>query len=79
MDDVLSLPTDQRLLLVNRLLESLNVPARPEVEALWAKEAERRVAQVKSGQVKPLPGEHVFAEARKRLRRCARVSEGSLI
>jgi putative addiction module component (TIGR02574 family) len=69
VDDVLSLPADQRLLLVNRLLESLNVPTQPEVEALWAKEAERRVAQVKSGQVKPLPGEQVFAAARKRLRR----------
>jgi putative addiction module component (TIGR02574 family) len=67
VEDVLSLPTDQRLALVNRILESLNVPTQPEIEELWAQEAEKRVAQVESGQVKPVPGEEVFRKIRERL------------
>ena len=69
VDDVLSLPTDQRLALVNRILESLNVPTQPEIAALWAEEAERRIEQVDTGQVKSIPGEDVFKETRKRLRK----------
>jgi putative addiction module component (TIGR02574 family) len=69
VDDVLSLPTDQRLVLVNRILESLNVPTQPEIAALWAEEAERRIEQIEMGQVKPIPGEDVFKETRERLRK----------
>ena len=66
VDDVLSLPTDQRLALVNRILESLNVATQPEIAALWAEEAERRIEQVEAGQAKPIPAEDVFKEIRKR-------------
>jgi putative addiction module component (TIGR02574 family) len=69
VDDVLSLPTDQRLALVNRILESLNVATQPEIAALWAEEAERRIEQVEAGQVKPVPGEGVFKETRERLQK----------
>jgi len=69
VDDVLSLPTDQRLALVNRILESLNVATQPEIAALWAEEAERRIEQVEAGQVKPVPGEDVFKETRERLQK----------
>jgi len=69
VDDVLSLPTDQRLVLVNRILESLNVPTQPEIAALWAEEAERRIEQIEMGQVKPIPGDDVFRETRERFRK----------
>ena len=69
VDDVLSLPTDQRLALVNRILESLNVATQPEIAALWAEEAERRIDQVEGGQVEPIPGEDVFKETRERLQK----------
>ena len=69
VDDVLSLPTDQRLALVDRILESLNVATQPEIAALWAEEAERRIEQVEAGQVKPVPGEDVFKETRERLQK----------
>jgi len=69
VDDVLSLPADERLALVNRILESLNVPIQPEIDALWAEEAERRIVQVETGEVKPISGEHVFKEIRERLRK----------
>jgi hypothetical protein len=52
---------------VNRILESLNVATQPEIAALWAEEAERRIEQVEAGQVEPIPGEDVFKETRERL------------
>ena len=39
----------------------------PEVEAEWAEEITRRVKEVESGEVKGIPSETVFKEARKRL------------
>jgi putative addiction module component (TIGR02574 family) len=53
--------------LVEELLKSLN-PSQAEVDALWATEAERRVAEIEGGKVQLIPGEKVFAELRKRLR-----------
>ncbi len=67
VDDVLSLPADQRLALVNRILESLNAATQPKIAALWTEEAERRIEQIDAGTVKPVPGEEVFKEARQRL------------
>jgi hypothetical protein len=46
IDDVLLLPTDARVSLVEQLLTSLNLPTQPQVDRLWAKEAERRIAQI---------------------------------
>lgn len=64
IDEALSLPADARLLLVERVLASLNVPMAEEVERLWAEEAERRIAEIESGEAKLGPGEEVFARLR---------------
>lgn len=45
-DKALSLPADARIDLVERLLSSLNLPTQPEIDRLWAAEAQRRVALV---------------------------------
>ena len=66
-DQVLSLPCEDRIYLVDRLLESLNAPSREEIDRLWAEEAERRIEELDSGQVEAIPGEQVFAEIRERL------------
>jgi len=50
------------------LLKSLN-PSQAEIDELWAAEAERRVAEIENGKVKPIPGEQVFRELRERLGR----------
>ena len=62
IDDVLSLPADQRMNLADRILESLNAPVDPEFDALWAIEAEHRVQEIESGEVDLIPGEAVFAQ-----------------
>lgn len=59
------LPIDEKELLVDRLLDSM-FPRQKEIDELWAIGAERRVEEVRSGKVKTIPGEHVFAEIEKR-------------
>lgn len=61
-----SLPLDIKTQLIDRLLRSLN-QSQKEIDELWAKEIERRVEELKSGKVKPIPGEIVFQEIQERL------------
>jgi putative addiction module component (TIGR02574 family) len=68
-DKALSLPANDRIGLVERLLSSLNLPTQPDVDKLWADEAERRVAQIDSGDVELIPVETVFERIRQRYRR----------
>ena len=68
-DRVLSLPSEDRVYLVDKLLESLNTPSTEEIDRLWAEEAEQRIDDLDSGRVKAIPGEQVFAEIRNRLRK----------
>lgn len=56
-----SLPIDLKTRLIDRLLNSLQ-PSQTEIDALWAKEAERRIEEIKSGKVKTIPGDEVFKE-----------------
>jgi putative addiction module component (TIGR02574 family) len=58
--DVLALPLELRTELVNKLLESLNVPVEPDIEHAWAEEAEKRLEEINSGKVRTIPGEDVF-------------------
>jgi putative addiction module component (TIGR02574 family) len=37
----------------------------PEIDRLWADEAERRLDEIRSGKVKAIPGDEVMARARK--------------
>lgn len=68
-DEALSLPAEARVSLVEKLLNSLNLPTQPEIDRLWAEEAERRVAQIEKGEVKLVPGKKVFSNIRKKYRR----------
>jgi len=67
--EALSLPADMRSALVDKLLESLNVPTQKEIDRLWAAEAERRVKEIASGKVTAISGHRVFRDIRKRLGR----------
>ena len=65
MGQAMALPPDVRALLADRLIHSLDSPTREEIDRLWAEEAERRVQQIRNGEVKPISGEEVFKEIRK--------------
>jgi len=68
-DEALSLPAEARVDLVEKLLSSLNLPTQPEIERLWADEAEKRIAQIDKGEKKLIPGKKVFSNIRKKYRR----------
>lgn len=58
-DEAVLLPIEIRTQLVDKLLRSLH-PVEKEIDELWAAEAEKRVEEIKSGQVKTIPGDEVF-------------------
>jgi len=69
LDEALQLPADARVNLVEELLTSLNLPTQPEIDQLWAEEAEKRIAQIGKGEIKLVPGRKVFSNIRKKYRR----------
>jgi putative addiction module component (TIGR02574 family) len=60
LEEALELPDEARADLAAALLESLE-PAGEDVETAWSEEIARRIQEVESGAVKPIPWE----EARK--------------
>lgn len=58
-----SLPVEMKTKLIEKLLNSLH-PTQKEIDQLWAKKAERKVNDIKTGKVKTIPGEEVFREIR---------------
>lgn len=60
-----SLPVEDRAMLIDSLLRTLNMPD-PDIDQEWAEEAERRLAELRSGRVKPVPGEEVFSRIKER-------------
>ena len=60
-----TLPIEIKIQLVDTLLNSMH-PSQSEIDELWAKEAERRVSQIKSGKVKAISGKDVFKKIQNR-------------
>jgi putative addiction module component (TIGR02574 family) len=65
----LDLPTDDRMVLIDKLLHSANLPTQLEIDKLWAEEVERRCNDIETGKAKLVPGDDVFRRIRKRLAR----------
>ena len=65
IDEVVSLPVEERVMVVDSLLRSLN-PPEAEIDKEWAVVAMRRLAEIRSGAVKPVPGQEVFDRVRER-------------
>ena len=63
--EVESLPVEERTLVVDSLLRTLNPPD-PSIDKQWAVVAKRRLAELRSGRAKPVPADEVFAKIRQR-------------
>ncbi|MBI4825493.1 MAG: addiction module protein [Nitrospirae bacterium] len=63
IEEAASLPVEERAIVVDSLLQTLNPPD-AEIEKEWLKVAKRRLAELRSGSVKAIPGDEVFAEIR---------------
>lgn len=57
----LSLNSDARALLADRLVESLDPIDDEEIRAAWAAEAQRRLADLRAGKVVAIPADEVLA------------------
>ena len=65
-EQALDLPIDDRLILIDRLLISTNLPTQNDIDQAWSKEVERRCQELDSGKAKLIPGEEVFEKIKKR-------------
>ena len=63
--EAVSLPVEERAIVVDSILRSLNSPE-DDIDRQWIAEAERRLEEVRTGRVKAIPGDQVFAQIRKR-------------
>ena len=59
LKDALALPTEARAALAGSLLESLDTEVDEDAEAAWASEINRRVAELETGVLRPIPWAHV--------------------
>lgn len=65
IQEATSLPVEERAIVVDSLLRTLNPPD-TEIEREWVKVAKRRLAELRSGRAKAIPGDEVFAKIRER-------------
>ena len=63
-----SLPVEERAAVADSILRTLNRPD-PAIDQRWLTVANRRLEELRSGRVKPVPGDEVFAKADERLKR----------
>ena len=69
VEETRQLPPDVVAELVERILIARHGGMDADVEQSWKREAQRRIAEIESGQVVGIPGEEVAARVRKLLDR----------
>ena len=67
--EALTLPSAERALLADRLVESLDGEESSQLDQLWMTEAKRRADEVRQGLVRTIPGEEALAQVRRALGR----------
>jgi len=65
-EQALELPIDDRLILIDKLIISTNLPTQADIDQAWSEEVERRSQELDSGTAKLIPGEEVFEKIKKR-------------
>ncbi len=67
IDEAVSLPVEERVILADFLLRSLH-PPESAIDQQWASVAQRRLCELRSACVPPTPGDEVFARVWKQFR-----------
>jgi putative addiction module component (TIGR02574 family) len=65
--EAVSLPIEERALVIDSLLRSLNTPE-SEIDTKWAAVAKHRLQQLKSGEITAISGDDVFKKIEARFR-----------
>jgi putative addiction module component (TIGR02574 family) len=68
IDEAVALPVEERALVVDSLLRSLNQPESG-IDEKWIQVTRRRLAEMRSGSVEAIPGGEVFEKIWKRFER----------
>ena len=68
IDEAISLPVEERALVVDSILRSLN-PTDSQIDREWARVARERRDDLRSGKVSAIPADEVFQRVRERLGR----------
>jgi len=68
IDEAAALPVEDRALVIDSLLRSLNQPE-SEIDKKWAKVAQQRLAELSSGAVQTVSGQEVFQKVWNRFER----------
>ena len=66
MSAAMTLSPDEREMLAEDLIASLDAEDQATIDRLWVEEAERRYKEIADGLVKPIPGEEVMNRLRSR-------------
>ncbi|NIR50996.1 addiction module protein [candidate division KSB1 bacterium] len=66
-EQALLLPPQDREVLIQRLVNSLDNAPLTDVDEAWIEEAEKRYKEYKEGTTQGIPGEKIFAEIRRDL------------
>jgi len=64
-EELLSLPNESRVIIIDRLVESLEFDINSEIQSVWIVEAKRRRDEVHNGSVQPISGEDALAQIRR--------------
>jgi putative addiction module component (TIGR02574 family) len=71
---VLELPPKSRARFAEKIIESIDDYADPEIEKAWTQEIGRRVEEIKSGKARGVPVEEAMKKARRALHETRRLS-----
>jgi putative addiction module component (TIGR02574 family) len=63
--EAISLPVEERAMVVDSILKSLN-PTESDIDKKWAAVAKQRLKELRSGEVEAIPGDDVFQRIWKR-------------
>ncbi len=67
LNEALDLSPTERAELVEQILASFEFPARKEIDAAWAQEAEERIDAYERGEIKATPSDEVMKEINKQV------------
>jgi len=68
IDEAVSLPVEERGLVVDSLLRSMNQPE-SEIDKKWIRVANKRLAELRAGRVVAISGDTVFSKVLERFER----------
>ena len=69
IQEATALPVEERVIVIDSLLRSLNVPD-TDTDRQWSAVAQQRLAELRGGRVRSVLGDQVFLRIKERFARC---------